>query len=304
MRTIPTAIAAVSLVCASTFSFAADIGFHRSLSAGGSGAVALNVCNASGIIDVQGVNGNNIEISAKIHKNNWHAFGNESQMKEIAAKPPIQQNGNAIHVGDSSTCGQTLQNIAIDYTISVPNNSTVVAHSGSGNIHVQGVVGFVRANTGSGDIVANGIGSDSSLVTGSGTLDIQAAHGALQARTASGNLDLRDSQLVEARLQTGSGSITTTKLHGGLRAISSSGNLTIAGLPTADWELESSTGNIHFDADPNAKFDLDAESGSGKTNSTLPGTVPGHPNNMVKILVNGGGPEVKMYSSSGNIDLQ
>lgn len=303
MRFTPAAIAAVALVCASTASYSAEIGFHRSLTASGT-PLALNVCTGSGIIDVRGVDGNKVEISAKIHKANWHAFGNVEQMKEIAAKPPIQQTGNAIHVGDSSTCGQTLQNIAIDYEISIPNNSTVVAHSGSGNIHVQGLAGFAHVNTGSGDIVANDIGPDSNLQTGTGTIDIQAAHGALSARTASGNLDLRDSQVSEARLQTISGSITTTMLRGGFRAVTSSGNLTIAGMPTSDWELETSSGNIHFEADASAKFDVDAESGSGKINSTLPGTVPGHASNIVNMPVNGGGAEVKMYSSSGSISLQ
>ncbi len=306
MRPTPGAVAALAVICASTFSYAADISFHRSLTVSSSETVALNVCNNSGMIDVHGTDGNKINISAKIHKSNWHAFGNEAQMKDLAAKPPIQQTGNAIHVGDKETCDEsTNHNVDIDYEISVPKNTTVIANSGSGNIHVEGVSGFVHANTAKGDIVANGIGSDSKLQTRSGTIDIQDAHGTLRALSGSGSLDLRDSQLSDATLQTASGSITTTKLHGGLRANSGSGNLLIAGLPTSDWEMETSSGNIRFEGEANAKFNLDAESGSGKLISKLPNPVSDHASSgVLKIPVNGGGPEVKMYTRSGNIDLQ
>ncbi len=306
MRPTPGAVAALALICASTFSYAADIGFHRSLAASGSGNVALNVCNSSGMIDVHGTDGNKIDISAKIHKGNWHAFGNEAQMKDLAAKPPIQQTGNTVQVGNSEICGEsTSHNVDIDYEISVPKNTTVVANSGSGNIHVDGVSGSVHANTGKGDIVASGIGSGSKLQTKSGTIDIQNAHGTLRALSGSGSLDLRDSQINDAVLQTASGSITTTKVHGGLQARSSSGSLLIAGLPTSDWEMETSSGNIRFEAAADAKFNLDAESGSGKLTSKLPNPVSDHASSgVLKIPINGGGPEVKMYTRSGNIDLQ
>ncbi len=305
MRSIPTvALAVLAVACGSTFTYAADASFQRSLTVNGN--VALDVCTNSGLIHVYGMDGNKIQISGKVHSTNWHMFGSSDDMKKIAAKPPIQQTGNAIHIGDRDTCGgHMFHNIAIDYEISIPKNSTVVVSNGSGDIHVESISGFLHADTGSGDIRANGIGSDSKLETGSGSIDVQAAQGTLKAHTGSGDVSIRDSQVSDARLGAGSGSITASNIRGGLRADTGSGSLNIGGDPTSDWKLETGSGSIHFHAIPKAKFTLDAESGSGSIDSKLPITVSGHiAQGVLRGPVNGGGPVVKMFTGSGNIDLE
>ncbi len=304
MRALSAVLTTLTLICATTFAFAADFSFQRSLTA--NGTVALDVCTNSGQIHVYGVDGNTIHISGKIHSSSWNMFGSSDDMKQIAAKPPIQQNGNAIQVGDRDTCGGHLfHNIAIDYEISIPKNATVKADTGSGDIHVETISGFLHADTGSGGIRAKDIGTDSKLETGSGSINVQGAQGTLKAQTGSGSVDIRDSQVTDAKLETGSGSITAAAVHGGLKANTGSGSLTIAGQPTSDWKLETGSGSIHFHADPNAKFTLDAESGSGSIDSKLPITVSGHiSHGVLRGPVNGGGPVVKMFTGSGDIDLE
>lgn len=305
------ALKQISLLASSVFLLAAaslpvraaDIGFQKTLTV--TGPVALHVCSNSGTIHIAGMNGSSVQISAKIHKSNWHAFGNADDMKKVAANPPIHQTGNSIQIGDSNTCGgSVLHNIDIDYEISLPKNSTVVAKSGAGNIHVESIHGFVRAGTGAGDIIANDIGDGSIFSTGSGTLDVQAAHGTVRAETGSGNLSLRDSDVTHAVLTSGSGNITVSNLKGGLRANTGNGSLTIGGNPTSDWEMRTGNGAIHFHADPNAKFTLDAETGNGAITSSLPSPVSGHvTTGMMGGPVRGGGPDVKMYTGNGSIDL-
>jgi hypothetical protein len=304
MRLIPATLAAFALVCASTLTYAADIGFHKTFTA--NGTTALNVCNNSGLIHVVGIDGGKIEIAATIHKSNWHSMADTGEMKKVAATPPIQQTGSAIRVGDSTTCGaNVLQNIDIDYEISVPKNSTIIAKSGAGAIRVESIGGFVRGRTGSGDIVVNGIGPESMLTTGSGNLDIQAAHGMLLAKTGSGNLVIHDSDVSQSQLRVGSGNITATNLKGGVRANTGNGAISMAGDPTADWEMRTGNGAIHFAADANSKFELDAETGSGTIDSTLPSPLSGRiTNGMLRGPVRGGGPNVKMYTGNGNITLQ
>ncbi len=304
MRLIPATLAALSLACLSTLTYAADITFHKTFSA--SGITALNVCSNSGLIHVVGVDGGKIDVSATIHKSNWHSMADTGEMKKVAATPPIQQTGGAIRVGDSTTCGPNLlQNIDIDYEISVPRTSTLIARNGAGNIHVESIGGFVRVRTGSGDIVVNGIGAESMLTTGSGNLDIQGAHGMLLAKSGSGNLVIHDSNISESQLRVGSGNITATNLKGGVRADTGNGNLSMAGTPSAAWEMRTGNGAIHFAADPNSKFELDAETGSGTIDSTLPSPLSGHiTNGVLRGPVRGGGPDVKMYTENGNITLE
>ena len=303
MHSLRRILAFLSLACIPTFCYAADIGFQRSLPV--TGNVTFSVCTGSGTIHISGADASKIEISAKIHGANWHDFGNSNDMKKLAATPPVEQTGNVIKVGNSDICsGKTYQNVAIDYEITVPKSTTIVASSGSGDIHVESIGGFVRARANSGNVVVNGIGSDSFLRTGSGTIDIQAAHGTVAAESGSGDLSIRDSDVSEAWLKSGSGNITTTNLHGGLRANTGSGTLTIGGTPTADWKLGTSSGSIHMHMDPVAKFTLDAETGSGAIDSKLPSPLSGHiANGMLKGPVNGGGPTVQMYTGSGSIDF-
>lgn len=295
------ATAFLALICVPVLCFAAEPEFQRSLTVNGN--LTFNVCTTSGSIHVSGVDGNKVQISATLHKSSWHTMGNSGDMKAIAANPPIRQTGNAIQVGDADTCGGAkTHNIDIDYEILVPKNSTVEAVTGPGNVHVENIGGFVHAAAGSGNIIASNIGPDSKLATRAGTIDIQGAHGALMAITGTGNLSIRDSDVSEARLHTSSGNITTTNLHGGMRVNSGTGNLIIGGLPTADWKLETGSGAIQIHVDANAKFTLDAETGSGTIDSNLPSPLSGHiTNGVLKGPVNGGGPTVQLYTGSGNI---
>ncbi|MGH9615917.1 MAG: DUF4097 family beta strand repeat-containing protein [Acidobacteriaceae bacterium] len=275
--------------------------FQRSLTV--NGALALNVCSRSGSIHVSGTDGSKVQISATLHKSTWHATGTAGDIKSIVANPPIKQVGNSIEIGTDDTCsGPTAPNVEIDYEITVPKNSSVVAISGPGAIHMEGIGGFVHIATSSGNIAVNGIGPDSKIGTRSGTIDIQGAHGPLMALTGSGALSIRDSDVTEARLHTTSGDITTMGLRGGIRINSGTGNLNIGGLPTSDWKLETGSGSIQVHVAANAKFTLDAETGSGTIDSTLPAPLSGHiANGVLKGPVNGGGPTVQLYSGSGNI---
>lgn len=304
MRLIPAMLAVCTLACTSTLLHAADITFHKTLTA--SGTVNLNVCNNSGLIHVAGVAGNSVQISANVHKNNWHSMASTDDMKNVAANPPIHQTGSAIQVGNNNTCGaNVLHNIDIDYEISVPKDATLVVKSVSGTIHVDSITGFVHAGTGSGDIFINGIGTNSWLATSSGNLDIQGAHGTLLAKIGAGNLNIHDSDVTDALLELGSGNITATNLKGGVRAITGKGDITMAGSPTAEWELRTSNGAIHFQSDPNAKFELDAEAGAGTIDSTLPSPLSGHiTSGVLRGPVRGGGPDVRIFTGNGNITLQ
>lgn len=309
MRIFPALVVGLSVaICGPALAHAADISFHRSLNVNGN--VTLNVCTSSGNIHVFGVDGNTIQISGKVHSaSTWHSFGGFSspgEIKKIADNPPIQQTGSVVHVGNHETCsGSIFHSISIDYDISIPKNATVAATSGSGDLHIENIGGFLHAETGSGDIRTNGTGNGAEIETGSGGIAMQNAHGPLKAHSGSGNIRVHDSQLGDSQLSSGSGDIAASEVHGSLKASTGSGGITIAGFPTSDWQLNTGSGSIHFHADANAKFTLDAESSSGDIDSKLPITISGHIGKKeLRGPVNGGGPVVKMRTGSGYITLQ
>ena len=72
----------------------------------------------------------------------------EDDVQAIEQNPPIQQDGNSIHidyVNDSD-------NISVDYEITVPPETTVRTHTGSGDQTIEGTQGNVDVQTGSGDV--------------------------------------------------------------------------------------------------------------------------------------------------------
>lgn len=304
MRFIPATLAAAALVCCSAAAYSADITFQKSYSI--SGNPTLAVCGNSGVIHIAGADGSKVQISATLHKSNWHTMGSSEEMKKIAATPPVTQSGSAVKIGDTTTCGSSAaKDIDIDYEITVPKATTVSIKSGAGAIRVESLGGSLRASTGSGDITVNGIGAQSMLISGNGNLDIGGAHGLLLAKTGNGNLVVHDSDVSGAQVRTGNGNITATNLTGGIRANTGKGDINMAGNPTEEWEMRTGDGNIAFHANTGAKFELDAETGNGTIDSSLPAPLGGHiTNGVVRGPVNGGGPDVKMYTGNGNITLQ
>jgi DUF4097 and DUF4098 domain-containing protein YvlB len=309
MRIFPAVIVGLSVaIYGPALAHAADASFHRSLNVNGN--VTLNVCTSSGDIHVFGVDGNTIQISGNVHSaSTWHSFGGFSSpvdIKKIADNPPIQQTGSVVNVGNHETCnGSMFHSISIDYEISLPRNATVAATSGSGDLHVENIGGFLHAETGSGNIRTNITGNGADVETGSGSIAMQNAHGPLKAHSGSGDITVRDSELGDSQLGSGSGDIVASDVHGSLKAGTGSGGITITGFPTSNWKLDTGSGSIHFHADPNAKFTLDAESSSGDIDSKLPITISGHIGKKeLRGPVNGGGPVVKMYTGSGDITLQ
>lgn len=294
-------------LCAALFSsaaFAADIEFHKTLTV--TGPATLTLCDNSGIVEITGVDGNQISLAAKVHKSNWHAFGNAEEMKRVADHPPIQQTGNAVTVGDSTTCGgTTLENIAIDYQISVPRLAKIHVRLSDGALHITSIGGPVQAAVVNGDITASGVGPDSRLGTNNGTVDVHGASGPLLAESGNGNVSLSDSNGAKARLGTNHGTITVTHLIGSLEASTMNGDLFLGGTPTGGWKARTNNGAVHFDATPGAKFDIDAETGNGTIDSSLPAPLAGHvTSGSLRGPVNGGGPEVQLYTGNGSITLR
>lgn len=302
MRIVPAIIASAAFFYASTLSYAANPGFTKNFTVNATATIRL--CSNSGIVHVTGTGGNAVQISAVIHKSNWHS-GSSDEMKKIAAAPPVQQTGGTIQIGNETVCGQNgTHDIDIDYTITAPKSTNVSIRDGAGNLQIETVGGFVHAFTGKGDIAVNSVGPDSRLVTGAGNLDIQNASGMLLVRTGNGDINVRDSNVSDSQLRVGAGNIVATNLKGGVRASTGNGNVTMAGNPTAGWEMRTGNGSIAFHADPGSKFELDAESGSGTIDSTLPGLSGHSANGVMRGSVNGGGPVVKMYTGNGSITLQ
>jgi hypothetical protein len=284
--------------------FAAEKSFDRTLSV--NGPVTLRVSTGSGYIRVSPGSDNQVHVVGHVKSNNnWWGGSSDDAVAKVAANPPIDQAGNIIRIGDDHG-GDWTHHVSIDYEITTPANTMLVAESGSGDLQISNLNGTVKGHTGSGSIRADKLGSGSRLETGSGSIDANNLMGSTTLQTGSGEIHAQLGSAGDVVAGTGSGDIKLENVQGAVKAETGSGSLEISGQPTAPWKLETGSGEISLRLGNNARFTLDAETGSGSVKSDPPLTMTTHGSidkHHVSGTVNGGGPTIKAETGSGDIHI-
>ncbi|HEV2326702.1 MAG TPA: M56 family metallopeptidase [Terracidiphilus sp.] len=254
-----------------------EASFDRNLTF--NGKLDLSVSTASGNITFTRGPANQIHIHGVVKANK---NGDPAQVQQIAANPPIEQDGNTIRIG---THGENLHNISISYEIEAPADTSLNAATASGNITDTEVGEAANLITASGNITATGLG------------------GGFKAQTGSGNIAVEGAGEGDAKAQTGSGNIELKGVNGALNAQTGSGTIKAAGKPSSPWKLQTGSGTIEL-ATGNAPMDLDASTGSGSISTTPSITTQGpKDHHHIHTQLNGGGPEVRVETGSGDIRI-
>jgi Putative adhesin len=272
------------LAFAATAAFAADSNFERTLTTGDSPNVSIST--GSGYIHLHSGSDSQVHIVGHVHASQvWFGGDRDSRLQEIVNNPPIVQNGNDIVIGQHRS-NDLFRNISIDYEITLPRASAINAITGSGDLEIQDVGATIKAQSGSGSVRAQGIKGAATLGTGSGDIELQ--------QTGPGDV----------KAETGSGSIRLHGLSGALKASTGSGDIEAEGQPTTDWKLSTGSGSVRLTVG-SARFNLDADTGSGSINVAQPITMQGSLNHHhVSGAVNGGGPTIRANTGSGDIQVR
>lgn len=300
-------------------------GFDRTLQV--SGPSSLDVSSGSGSITVHTGAKDSVHVVAKIRAQNswadwidWFGTSAADEIHKLESNPPIEQQGNSIRIGHIEQWWQ-FHNISIDYDLTVPPQTVLASHTGSGDQSISGLQLTSAATTGSGMITVENIGADVRLRSGSGDLkidsvkslnaetgsgDIRATHvaGEIVASTGSGRIEIEQVAAGNARIGTGSGNVTLRGAKGALRIETGSGEIRVEGEPGADWHIGTASGSIGLKLPSQASFNLDARtiSGSLKTDRTL--TVEGLTSrNHLQGKVGNGGALLDAHTASGNIEI-
>ncbi|HYL11166.1 MAG TPA: DUF4097 family beta strand repeat-containing protein [Candidatus Acidoferrales bacterium] len=262
----------------------ADTGsFDRTLQV--SGAVDLDVTTGSGNIAVRAGGAGTVHVVAKIRAHDsWSGISASEKIRRLEANPPIEQQGNTIRIGYIED-RDLRNNISIDYDLTVPAQTKLGSHTGSGNQSVKGLQLSVTANTGSGNVTVEDVGADLNASTGSGEIKITSLKGDLKAQTGSGNVEMRG-------------------IKGGLRIHTGSGDVTAEGEPTGDWRIGTGSGSIEVKVPSKLDFSLDARTSSGEMTIHHPLTVEGTVSrNHLQGKVGNGGVLLDLHTGSGNIEV-
>jgi hypothetical protein len=298
-------IAALVVLCASTAAFASTPQgtFEKTLQV--SGPVDLEVFTHSGDVTVRAGSSGSIFIRGKIYVGDrWFGGRRDDDVHAIEQNPPIHQSGNSVHIDYVN-----YHNISVDYEITVPADTTIRSHTGSGDQILEGTRGNADVQTGSGDVKLSNITGEIHLQTGSGDVRAHSISGAVHGGTGSGNIEIEETASGDIDLHTGSGNVTARGINGGFHGETGSGDVTAEGTQTGTWEIRTGSGNVHVRLPGNAAFEADISTSSGSVDVGAPieMTVQGRIGDVHKSVhgkVRGGGPLLRVRTGSGDIHIE
>lgn len=298
------AIALVVLFASTALSASTPQGtFEKTLQV--SGPVDLEVLTHSGDVTVKAGSSGSVFIRGKIYVGDrWFGGRRDDDVHAIEQNPPIHQSGNSIHIDYVN-----YRNISVDYEISVPVETTVRTHSGSGDQIIEGTHGNADVQTGSGDVKLARLNGELRLQTGSGNIRVREISGAVRGGTGSGDVEIEETGSGDIDLHTGSGNVTARGVQGAFHGETGSGDVTAEGTQSGTWDIRTGSGNVHVRVPENAAFDADISTSSGAIDVGRPieMTVQGRVGDTHKSIhgkVHGGGPTLRVRTGSGDIHIQ
>lgn len=301
-RAITLQLASVALLLGTSLASSAGT-FDRTLTV--TGPVDLQVLTHSGDIVVRGGDSGLVKIHATIHvSNNWLASGShKDEVQRLEENPPIHQDSNNIRIEYAD-----VHNISVDYEITVPVDTELRSHTGSGDQTVSGLKGRFELESGSGDLRLDRLSGEMHFHTGSGNIRANGLSGPIYARAGSGDLEFEESGTGDADIETGSGNISLKGLAGGLSAQAGSGDINIDGSPKESWRVHTGSGNVHLRVPSEAAFDVELATSSGEAtiNHPVSTTVQGKVQEGHKTVtgkVRGGGPLLSVHTGSGDVSV-
>jgi len=205
--------------------------------------------------------------------------------------------------------------------------------TGGGKIYIASAKGRVEASTGGGNIVLVSGDQDAQLETGGGNVEVKRCGGKLKVSTGGGNIDLGDIA-GPVELETGGGSIRLSSAKGPVQAETGAGRIELNNIPCAraetgaggivakfisagernDSSLETSAGDIVVYIAPDVaisiRASIDLANGHGIHSdfndihvSTEGGEWPGPKSVTAEGKLNGGGPWLKVRTTTGDIKI-
>lgn len=194
--------------------------------------------------------------------------------------------------------------------LSIPDiDGQLFARTAGGHIEAGNVTGLATIRTAGGHIQMGSIGGKAELETAGGHIMVRDVKGDLNAETAGGSITTGDVE-GKVRAETAGGSISIDSAKGSIQAHTSGGSISarFAAQPNEDSELETSGGSVRVSFSNSVHVNVEAESNSGRVTSDFDGlTSTGGSRRWesgeLKGPINGGGPRVRISTSSGSVHI-
>ncbi|MCI0514264.1 DUF4097 domain-containing protein [candidate division KSB1 bacterium] len=182
----------------------------------------------------------------------------------------------------------------------------VKSKTSGGSLHFGQITGPVMGRTSGGSIELLGCKGKAEVKTSGGSIKIGEVAGEVQAYTSGGSIHIDKAQgNVEAH--TSGGSVKVAEVMGTINASTSGGSVSasISKQPAHDCSLETSGGSVTVQLAEKIGVNVDAKTSGGRVITEFPITVQGEiSKHELEAKVNGGGPNLILRTSGGNIYLK
>ena len=241
--------------------------------------------------------------------------------QQVAKAPPIERNGSTIQLRPPTDSAQR-RAVTVSYDVRVPPGLEVEANNDSGATTIRGLTGPgrvqtqsaaialaelkgpVSATTGSGAVSADDLSGAVTVTTSSSGVTARRIGSSLQVRTTSGEVDAELSGDANVDVETESSAIKLRGLKGRLVASTQSGRVTVEGVPQQPWTVTTGSSSVELTFGSRVDLSVDAESRSGDITiegASVKGSADKH---KVEGTVGGGGPLLRIRTTSGAIRLR
>lgn len=213
--------------------------------------------------------------------------------------------------------------LKVHYLISVPEKYNLTLKTSGGSISVDNLEGVIHSKTSGGSLHFGNIKGPVQGKTSGGSISLDRCIGTVDIRTSGGNIKIGEVD-GNVKAETSGGSIQIQSAKGSLNAKTSGGNIRVKELmgpiiantsggsvsayissqPESNCDLRTSGGKIEIYLVDDIAINVDAKTSGGKVVTDFPVMVQGELKKSLLVgKINGGGPELLLRTSGGNIKL-
>ena len=300
----------------------------------------IDISTNDGFIHAFANKSNEIKVFFIVRKNNRVVDMDLEELEEHLTVD-IQSGGDKLTIAIKRREADWIQNWKNRYYVSLhilaPAQTTCNLKSSDGDIELYGFAGNQSCRTSDGDILAENIDGDLYAKTSDGDISVTSIKGNLETRTSDGDISARNIR-GESIFKTSDGKIVMQDLFGDVEAVTSDGDIVMENV-SGKHNLRTSDGNIQFE---NMKGALSAQTSDGNiqgdfnslidrlylktSDGDISVAVPNGlgmdvrlkgedihtkldnfsgdtSDNLIEGTIRGGGVEVELVSSDGDISL-
>lgn len=232
-------------------------------------------------------------------------------LEKLALK--LEQSGNNVVVESKygkrpRSWGRNWPPVTVDIEVTLPRQFNLQATTSGGDISAESLRGNVKASTSGGDLRFDRVEGDLDGRTSGGDITLREGTARAHLSTSGGNITV-DRAGGPTDVSTSGGDIRINSVAELLRATTSGGNVyaVIDGPIRQDTLLSTSGGDVTVHIGKTASYVLDASTSGGDVDArglTITIDKGGIGKSRLVGSVNGGGPQLKLRSSGGDITLR